>query len=81
MDFTCPVCLDIVGNTKGHRECVLQLFKENKISSIAQWKSACYRKRTVTIKLEPDMNLCTGKESSVQILPTHSSVGIEIQSR
>jgi len=36
--MACPVCYR---KTSDHRDCILKLFKENKIKSIAEWTKLC----------------------------------------
>lgn len=71
MEFRCPLCKESV-KSKDHRDCILTLFKENRIQSIKEWKAACYRVKKV--RLQVDMNLSGREESAIQIPPTHSSV-------
>jgi hypothetical protein len=42
----CPVCSCNIGQAD-HRMCVIQLFREDKIKSVAEWQNLC---RPVTIR-------------------------------
>ena len=54
----CAVCKGDVPGTKGHRDCLLELFKENKIQTSADWMemNKCYSqpKKWVTIKVKKE---------------------------
>ena len=41
----CPVCAKREEETT-HRECILQLFRENKIKSLKEWKALLLPKKT-----------------------------------
>jgi len=51
---TCPVCKKLNPGDEDHRKCILQLFKEKKIQSVADWERMCkpvqrFARRTILI--------------------------------
>lgn len=38
---TCPVCKLAVGPDMNHRNCVLDLFKQDKIQNVKEWEAMC----------------------------------------
>jgi hypothetical protein len=53
----CPHCKAERLNNVDHRECILELFKSNKITSVAQWERMCATRviggrRTVRVRVE-----------------------------
>jgi hypothetical protein len=53
----CPICYHEPGSGTDHRYCLVQLFREKKISSIADWEKLSKKPKTiikgkVTIKVK-----------------------------
>jgi hypothetical protein len=48
----CPVCSQSVPAPEGadHRNCVLELFKTNKIKSVAEWEKMSIVRRRISVK-------------------------------
>lgn len=45
--MSCIVCNRDIGQSAGHRECVLTLFKEKKIKSVQDWIRLSTKPRTI----------------------------------
>ena len=43
----CPICLTEPGSGNDHRYCLVQLFREKKIKTIAEWQEMCKKPKTV----------------------------------
>lgn len=46
----CPICHTEPGSGNDHRYCLVELFREKKIQSIAEWTELCKKKPQTIIK-------------------------------
>lgn len=43
----CPICNQNIGNGVDHRWCLVELFKTNKIKSVAEWEALSAKPKTI----------------------------------